>query len=140
MFGFGRVTELRELHTRRNSSVGFKSGSRDRLFSLRFSWFSSVSPGKCWGSTAARIAVGYATISRRNIRCLVTAGKYISNTRAIAKQVVGKRVPAATYTHETVEILLDYNNRNCFLCGSCRNVISRVNRVPDLIVEGWQFS
>jgi hypothetical protein len=42
------------------------------------------------------------------MHCLVTVGKYISNTRAIAKQLLGKRVPAAT-----VEVLLlDYNNGN----------------------------
>jgi hypothetical protein len=42
------------------------------------------------------------------MRCLVTAGKH--NTRAIARQLLGKRVPAATNTPVTIEALLDYNN------------------------------
>jgi hypothetical protein len=46
------------------------------------------------------------------MRCLVTAGKHVKNTRAIARQVLGKRVPAATDTYATVEVLLDYNNGN----------------------------
>jgi hypothetical protein len=54
----------------------------------------------------------YATIARRNMRCLVTAGKNVNNTRAIDRQLLGKRVPAATETHATVEVLLDYNNGN----------------------------
>jgi hypothetical protein len=54
----------------------------------------------------------YATIARRNIRCLVTAGKHANNTRAIASQLLGKRVPAATDTHAMAEALLDYNNGN----------------------------
>jgi hypothetical protein len=39
--------------------------------------------------------------------CLATVIKYINSTRAIARQLLGKRVPAAT-----VEVLLDYNNGN----------------------------
>jgi hypothetical protein len=67
------------------------------------------------------------------MRCLLTAGKHVNNTRAIARQLLGKRVPAATDTHATVEVLLDYNNGNgFFLCGSCRNVISRVSLVSEL--------
>jgi hypothetical protein len=46
------------------------------------------------------------------MRCLVIAGKHVNNTRAIARQLLGKRVPAATHTHETVQILLHYNNGN----------------------------
>jgi hypothetical protein len=46
------------------------------------------------------------------MRCLVTARKHFKNTRAIAKQLLGKRVSAATVTHATVEVLLDYNNGN----------------------------
>jgi hypothetical protein len=46
------------------------------------------------------------------MRCLVTAGKHVNNTRAIARQLLGKRVPAATDMHATVEVLLDYNNGN----------------------------
>jgi hypothetical protein len=53
-------------------------------------------------------------ITRRNMRCLVTAGKHVNNTRAIAWQLLGKRVPAAMGTHATVEILLDYNNGKGF--------------------------
>jgi hypothetical protein len=37
-------------------------------------------------------------------RCSVTVGKHV----AIAKQLLGKRIPAATF-----EVLLDYNNGNC---------------------------
>jgi 3-deoxy-D-manno-octulosonic-acid transferase len=44
------------------------------------------------------------------MRCLVIAGKHVNNTRAIARQLLGKRAPAETDTHETVEVLLDYNN------------------------------
>jgi hypothetical protein len=52
----------------------------------------------------------YVTIARRNMRCLVTAGKHVNNTRAIARQLHCKRVPAAKETHATIEVLLDYNN------------------------------
>jgi hypothetical protein len=41
------------------------------------------------------------------MRCFVTVGKHVNNNRAIARQLLGKRVPAAT-----VEVLLDYNNGN----------------------------
>jgi hypothetical protein len=44
------------------------------------------------------------------MRCLVTVDKHINNTRAVAKQLLGKRVPAATDTHAMVEVLLAYNN------------------------------
>jgi hypothetical protein len=54
----------------------------------------------------------YATIARRNLRCLVTTGKHANNTRPIARQLLGKSVPAVTDTHATVEVLLDYNNGN----------------------------
>jgi hypothetical protein len=53
-----------------------------------------------------------ATIERRNMRCLVTAGKYVNNTRAITRQLLGKRVPETTDTHATAEVLLRYNIRN----------------------------
>jgi hypothetical protein len=49
-------------------------------------------------------------IARRNMRCLVTAAKHVNNTRVNARQLLGKRVPAAMDTHETVEMLLSYNN------------------------------
>jgi hypothetical protein len=55
----------------------------------------------------------YATIARINTRCLVTVGKPVNNTRTTPRQLLGKRVPAATDTHATVEVLLDYNNGNC---------------------------
>jgi hypothetical protein len=41
------------------------------------------------------------------MRCFVTAGKHDDNTRAIARQLLGKWVPAATDTHTTVEVLLE---------------------------------
>jgi hypothetical protein len=50
------------------------------------------------------------------MRCLVTAGKHVNNTRAIAKQELDIRAPAATDTHATVEVLLDYNNGNGDFC------------------------
>jgi hypothetical protein len=37
---------------------------------------------------------------------------HVNNSRANAKQLLGIWVPAATDTHATVEILLDYNNGN----------------------------
>jgi hypothetical protein len=59
------------------------------------------------------------------MRCLVTAGKHVNNTRAISRQLQGKQVPAAKDTHASikqrgyttrfsasVEVLLDYNNGN----------------------------
>jgi hypothetical protein len=49
----------------------------------------------------------HVTIARKNMRCLVTAGKHVSNTRVIARQMLGKRVLAATDSHATVEVLLD---------------------------------
>jgi hypothetical protein len=41
---------------------------------------------------------------------LATAGKHVSNTRAIVRKLLGKRVPASTDTQETVAVLLDYNS------------------------------
>jgi hypothetical protein len=43
---------------------------------------------------------------------LGTAGKHFNNTRAVARQLLGKWDPAATDMHSTVEVLLNYNNRN----------------------------
>jgi hypothetical protein len=54
----------------------------------------------------------YATITRRNMCCLVTASKHIDNTRAITRQLRSKWVPAATGTHAMVKVLLDYNSEN----------------------------
>jgi hypothetical protein len=45
-----------------------------------------------------------------NMRCLVTAGKHVNNTRAIARQLLSTRVSAAPATRAMVEVLLDYNN------------------------------
>jgi hypothetical protein len=42
----------------------------------------------------------------------VTACEYVNNTRAIARQLLGKRVPTETDTHATVEVLFDYNSGN----------------------------
>jgi hypothetical protein len=61
----------------------------------------------------------HATIVRRNMRFLVVAGKHANNTWAIARQLLGKWVPAAMYMHAAVEVLLDYNNRNRVFCGLC---------------------
>jgi hypothetical protein len=44
------------------------------------------------------------------MRCLATAGNHGNNTRAIARQLLGKQIPVAT-----VEVLLHYNNGNCVL-------------------------
>jgi hypothetical protein len=47
------------------------------------------------------------------MRYLVTADKHVNNTQAIVRQLLGKRIPAATDTHATVRVLLfDYNNGN----------------------------
>jgi hypothetical protein len=43
------------------------------------------------------------------MRCLVTAGKHVNYTQAIARQLLGKRVPEAKDTHI---VLLCYNNGN----------------------------
>jgi hypothetical protein len=48
----------------------------------------------------------------KSSRCLVTAGKHVNNTRAIARQLLGKQVPTSTDTHATVDVLFDYNNGN----------------------------
>jgi hypothetical protein len=46
------------------------------------------------------------------MRCLMTAGKHVNRIRASARQLLGKRVPAATDTYATIKVLLDYNNGN----------------------------
>jgi hypothetical protein len=46
--------------------------------------------------------------------CLVTVGKHVNIKRAIAGQLLGKWVAASTDTHETVEVLLDYNGNGVF--------------------------
>jgi hypothetical protein len=46
------------------------------------------------------------------MHCLVTAGKHVSSTWAIARQLLGKFIPVATDVHAAIEILLDYNNGN----------------------------
>jgi hypothetical protein len=48
------------------------------------------------------------------MRCLVKAGKHVSNTRAITRQLLGKRGPAATDTYATVEVFLDYKMETVF--------------------------
>jgi hypothetical protein len=50
-------------------------------------------------------------IAKGNMRCLVTAGKHVNNIRDVARQRLGKRVPAATDTHAAVEVL-EYNSGN----------------------------
>jgi hypothetical protein len=54
----------------------------------------------------------YAMIVRRNMHCLVTAGKHINNTQAIARQLLSKWVTVAMDTHATVMILLECNTGN----------------------------
>jgi hypothetical protein len=49
-------------------------------------------------------------------RCFATTGKHANNTRAIARQLLGKWVSALTDSHATVEVLLDYNNGNGIFC------------------------
>jgi hypothetical protein len=49
------------------------------------------------------------------MRCLVTVGKHVNNTRAIPRQRLDKHLPAETDTQATVEVLLEYNNGNCVL-------------------------
>jgi hypothetical protein len=46
------------------------------------------------------------------MHCLVTTGKHVNNTRAIARQLLGKRVPTATDMHAAVKVLLDNKNKN----------------------------
>jgi hypothetical protein len=46
------------------------------------------------------------------MHCLVTAGIHINDILAIARQLLGKWVPAAMDTLGTVEVLLDYNSGN----------------------------
>jgi hypothetical protein len=41
------------------------------------------------------------------MRCLVTAGKHVSSSRSIARQLHGKWIPTATDRHT-----MDYNNGN----------------------------
>jgi hypothetical protein len=41
------------------------------------------------------------------MRCLATTGERVNNARDIARQLLGKRVPAATDRHARVEVLLD---------------------------------
>jgi hypothetical protein len=40
------------------------------------------------------------------------AGKHVNNTRAIARQLLIKRVPAAMDTQAMVEVLLYFSNEN----------------------------
>jgi hypothetical protein len=58
----------------------------------------------------------YATFARSNMLCLVTAGKRVNDSRAIARHLVDKRVPAAPNTRTAVEVLLDYDNENDVFC------------------------
>jgi hypothetical protein len=52
------------------------------------------------------------------------------------KQQLCKRIPAATNTHATVEVLLDHKNGiMCFLCGWCRDVKSKTVWSNELLVE-----
>jgi hypothetical protein len=57
----------------------------------------------------------YTTIARKNIRCVVTAGKHVKSTWAVARQLLDERFHAETDSRATVEVLLDYNNGNDIL-------------------------
>jgi hypothetical protein len=60
--------------------------------------------------------VACVAVAMRRLRegiCVASSvGKRVNNPRAIARQLLGKRVLAATDMHATVEVLLDYNNGN----------------------------
>jgi hypothetical protein len=51
------------------------------------------------------------------------AGKHVNNMRAIAKQLLSKRVPTAMDTHAMVKVLLDYNNENDVSCVVCTEIL-----------------
>jgi uncharacterized Fe-S cluster-containing protein len=65
------------------------------------------------------VCIAVATQRSRGNNCLVTAGKYVDNIRATARQLLGKQVPAATNTNSAIEVLLDCNNENEVFCGPC---------------------
>jgi hypothetical protein len=60
------------------------------------------------------------------MRSLVTAGKHDNNTRAIARQLLSKWVPATMSMHAAVKVLLDYNNGNRVFCGQSQLLGSSV--------------
>jgi S-adenosylmethionine:tRNA-ribosyltransferase-isomerase (queuine synthetase) len=61
------------------------------------------------------------------------ATKPVNNTRTIARQLFGKRVPAAKDTHSTVEVLLNHNNENgVFYVVRAEMLLGRVSRVLEL--------
>jgi hypothetical protein len=64
--------------------------------------FQQLPPLKFYTFYCSVYSCCYATITRRNMRCLVTAGKHINNTRIIARQMLGERIPASADTHATV--------------------------------------
>jgi hypothetical protein len=55
--------------------------------------------------------------------CLLAAGKHVNNTWAITRQLLSKRVPAATDMHATVKVLLNYNNGNGVLYVGCAEML-----------------
>jgi hypothetical protein len=54
---------------------------------------------------------------------LVTGGKHVNNTRAIAGQLPGKQGSAAMDAHAMVEVLLDYNSGNGVLYVVCAEML-----------------
>jgi hypothetical protein len=47
-------------------------------------------------------------------RSLVTAGKHVDNSRAIARQLLGKRVPVSTDTHAAVDVFSMWFVPKCY--------------------------
>jgi hypothetical protein len=62
---------------------------------------------------------------------MVTAGKHVNNSRDIARQLLGKRVPAETDTHVTVEVFLDYKSGNGvpeWIVRSCQILVEETDK------------
>jgi hypothetical protein len=74
----------------------------------------------------------YATIARRKMRCLVTAGKYVNNTRAIARQLFGKRVPVAADTQQRPSYCWTITMETIFFMWFVPKCYKRVSRIPEL--------
>jgi hypothetical protein len=61
-----------------------------------------------------------------------------SVNKTVSGQRLGKHVPATINTHVTIELLLE---TGCFLCGPCRDVITRAveQRVHlSAVLVSWQ--
>jgi hypothetical protein len=57
------------------------------------------------------------------MHCLVTASKHVNITRAIARQLLSKRVPMAVVMNATGKVLLDYDNGNGVFCVVCAEML-----------------